>query len=71
MQHLFKRLTILFVHAQQEERKHNGDHGQHRSASGQPLSEQKEKRQSNQDAAAKANELSFGQVKNHFGFDLS
>ena len=66
--HLLQRLAVLFVDAQHEEREHDQDHAHRRRAAPQRPFEQKEKRDAEYSAAAKANELAFRQVERHLGF---
>ena len=64
----FQRLTVLFVHCQQEEGQHHQDHAEGGRAGSHPVFEQKEKRYSYKYRRSKANELPPGQAEQHLGF---
>ena len=66
--HLFQRLAVLLIDAQQEEGQHDQNHAQRRRAAPQRPFEQKEKRDAEYSTAAETNELAFRQVERHFGF---
>ena len=70
MQNLFQRLSVALIHTEHEAREHDEDHDDRRCAAGQHRFEDKEKRQSDQDAAAETDELALGQVEDYLGFHL-
>ena len=63
-----QRLTVLFVHGKQHCRYHYHHHHHGGRAGADTAFEQKEKRYANQRAAAEADELSFREIEQHFGF---
>ena len=56
---LLRRLTVLFIHGQQEEGQHDQHHAKGRRAAADMALEQKEERYADERAAAKAQNLPF------------
>ncbi len=69
-QHLFQRLAVLLINAQQEKRKHEQHHTQRRRAVSNGLAEQEEYGNARQRPAAEADKLSFGEIQHQLGFYL-
>ena len=65
----FQRLAVLFVHGEQEERKHGDDHADRRAAVADLRFKQEKQRNADCHASAEAYELALGQVQHDFGFD--
>ncbi len=66
----FQRLSMLLVHGEQKERKHDDDH-QHGGDSGSERTLRQEKhRQADNRTQAKTNDLTLGQAKEKLGFDF-
>ena len=66
MQNLFQWLTVALIHSKQEAREHDEDHNDCRCTAGQHRFEDKEKRQSDQDAAAETDKQNTNQLKINF-----
>ena len=65
-----QRLTVFLIHGKQKCREHDEDHCHRRYAGSGYVFEQKEKRYSHEESAAKANELSFCEIEKHLGLDF-
>ena len=57
---LFQRLTVLFVHGQQEEWQHGDDHDECRCTDGQAALENKKQRYADERPAAETDQLPLG-----------
>src|SRR5574344_506903 len=64
----FQRLTVLFVHSQKEQGKHDNHHGQCRKAYISCSFDQKENRHPNECRRAETDQLSFCQIEEHLCF---
>ena len=62
-QHFFQRFTIFLIHGKKEKRHHHHNHQQRGSAGGDDIPQDKEKRQSYEDAATETHDLALGKVK--------
>jgi hypothetical protein len=67
---LFQRLSVFLIQGEHEKRHHDNDHEQRGKGGRERTPYQKEKRQSNQNAASEAENLTLCQIENEFGFDL-
>ena len=60
--------TYVSLTSQKEHRQHDDDHSERRQADVSQALEQKERRHSDERRPAEADQLSFGQIEEHFGF---
>ena len=68
--HHFKGLAVALIQRQQKARKHGKHHKERRRTGGDAAPDQQEKRDTDQQRAAKTNELAFRQPEYHLGFHL-
>lgn len=68
--HDLQMLPILFIHGKQESGEHGKDHEQGGGGTAQRLLCEKVQRDAKERSGAEADELPFGQVKQHLGFDF-
>lgn len=71
LHNLFGRQAVLFVQRQKEEREHDQHHTQRGGTVPGAAPEQKEKRDADECAAAKTQELPLGQIEQHLIFYLA
>jgi len=67
---LLQRLTVFFLHGKEEKRHHDEDHDHGCDRGRQHGAEKKKGRNTNKDAQPEADDLTFGQIEEEFGFDL-
>ena len=69
-QDFLEGLAVSFIHGEQEVRKHGHNHDERSGADVEIGFEQKENRHTDECAEAEEDQLSFGEVKDHFCLDL-
>ena len=67
--HDLQRLSVLFVHCEEEQREHEDDHAHHGKAGVPGALQQEERRETDQRRRAEAHKLAFRQPEEHFGLD--